>query len=70
MDAALAASIFHCYMGRTMCMISLASGGDEECEEAAVLHACHVLRIVQGVEEANKAHNSNEHWHMSSGGVR
>jgi hypothetical protein len=51
MDAALAAAIFHCYMGRTMVMASLATGGDEACETAAVLHLYHILRIVQGIDE-------------------
>jgi hypothetical protein len=50
LDAALAAAIFHCYMGRSFCMMSMIAGVSEGCERAAVLHAYHNLRIIQGVE--------------------
>jgi hypothetical protein len=69
-DAALAASIFHCYMGRTMCLMSMATGGDEACEHSAVLHAYHNLCIVQGIEQEKKERGFNERRYFPCNAVK
>jgi hypothetical protein len=70
MDAALAASIFHCYMGRTMCMISMVAGGDTASEHAAMLHAYHNMCIVQGIEQEMKEHGFNERQYFPCNAVK
>jgi hypothetical protein len=69
-DAALAAAIFNCYMGRTMCMISTATGGDENCEKAAFMHAYHTLRIAQGIEQEINERRFNERQYFACNAVK
>lgn len=48
MDSALAVVLLNCYMGRTMWMISQASGGNPYCELAACRCAYHNMQIIEG----------------------
>ncbi|KAF2670215.1 hypothetical protein BT63DRAFT_454397 [Microthyrium microscopicum] len=51
LEAALGAAVFHCYMGRSDCLISTAMGGNEQREKSAQLHAYHILCIAEGIQQ-------------------
>lgn len=71
MDAALAAALYNCHMGRTMMLLYLASNGVQEAYEfAAYAYIYQNLRIMAGVWQDNDQRKLDERIYLPSNALK